>query len=725
MKKLIIFFSVIALLPVLTTAQHIFKARIINSESGEPVSGATLIIEILKKTTVADTAGIATMYNLPAGKYIVKISSVGYEEKEKEVEIPLSVDVLTIEMKAEHEEEEEVVIQSTRSTRTISDIPTRVEFVAGEELDEKANMKPGDIRMVLNESTGITTQQTSATSANASIRIQGLDGRYTQILRDGLPLYAGFSGGLGLLQTPPLDLKQFEVIKGSSSTLYGGGAIAGLVNLISKTPGEEKELNFHIDITSAGGLNTSGFFGKKFKKTGLTLFASRNSNAAYDPSEVGFTAIPKFERYTVNPKFFWYINDQTVLQFGVNVTTEKRNGGDIDFIKGEKPIGYSEENKSDRFSTQFSFEKKFGKSSAIKLKNSINHFQRLLTATSVYAFNGDQNATFTEFTYSNHGERSEWIAGANLVTDNFDELIVASSTPSRSYKQLTTGLFVQNNFKPSEKFSLETGLRGDYVKDYGFAFLPRISMLFKISPEFSSRVGGGLGYKTPTIFTEESERLQYKNVLPINEDVNKLERSYGINADINYRTKFADDKISFSINHLFFYTRINDPLLLKPVFGGPFMGFRNVDGHIDSKGMETNVKLGYGDFKLFVGYTFTKAYLHEGSIKTENFLTPRHRLNNVLLYEVEEKWKIGLEAYYFSKQQLSDGAVGKSYWITGFMAEKLWEKFSLYINFENFTDSRQTRFDTIYTGSFSDPVFRDIYAPLDGFVINGGVKLRL
>ena len=97
----------------------------------------------------------------------------------------------------------------------------------------------------------------------------------------------------------------------------------------------------------------------------------------------------------------------------------------------------------------------------------------------------------------------------------------------------------------------------------------------------------------------------------------------------------------------------------------------------------------------------------------------------MLLYEVEEKWKVGLEAYYFSEQQLSDGATGKSYWIAGFMAEKLWKKISLYINFENFTDTRQTRFDTIYTGSISDPQFRDIYAPLDGFVVNGGMKLRL
>ena len=272
---------------------------------------------------------------------------------------------------------------------------------------------------------------------------------------------------------------------------------------------------------------------------------------------------------------------------------------------------------------------------------------------------------------------------------------------------------------------MEAGLRSDYVKDYGFTVLPRLSMLFKFAPKLSSRIGGGMGYKTPNIFTEESERLLYENVLPIDPDENKMERSYGVNADINYRTKFADDKMSFSINHLFFYTRIHDPLLLEALPGVPIYRFKNVERHFDSRGMETNVKLGYGNFKLFIGYTYTKAYLHEGEIKTENYLTPRHRLNNVLLYEVEEKWKIGLEAYYFSKQQLSDGATGKSYWITGLMAEKLYGKFSLYINFENFTDTRQTRFDTIYTGTIDNPKFRDIYAPLDGFVMNGGIKLHL
>ena len=707
---------------VIATAQNNFRAIIKGGHQKESLPGVTVTISKLNKRVAADSLGQIFITAIPDGKYKIRFTYAGMEDKEQEFSFPLQISepVEIIMEPGEEHEEEEIIIRSTRSSRTIRDIPTRVEFIAGEELDEKSNMKPGDIRMVLNESTGIQTQQTSATSANASIRIQGLDGRYTQILKDGFPLYAGFSSGLGLLQTPPLDLKQFEVIKGSASTLYGGGAIAGLVNLISKTPGE-RELKFHLDATSAGGLNTSGFYGQRFGKTGLTLFGSRNSNIAYDPADIGLTAIPKFERYTVNPRLFVFFNAATEMTLGVNLTTEDRTGGDIEFIKGNKPSGFFEENNSDRISTQFTLEHKFGKCSHLTIKNSLNYFKRTMSLPG-YVFDGRQNGSFTEAIYALHSEKSEWITGLNLLTDNFSE-VKTTATPLRNYDQQTIGIFVQNSLKINERFSLETGLRGDQVNDYGFAILPRIAALFKFSPELSSRIGGGMGYKTPTIFTEESERLQYKNVLPVNADSNKLERSYGVNADINYKTKFADGAISFSINQLFFYTRISDPLLLQP--DGSYYRFITNSGHFDSRGIETNIKIGYSYFKLFLGYTFTNAYLHENGLRTENYLTPKHRLNSVLLYELEEKWKIGLEGYYFSKQQLSDGTIGKPYWITGFMVEKLWEKFSLYINFENFLDTRQTRFGSIYTGTIDNPVFKDIYAPLDGFVINGGIKLRL
>ncbi len=627
------------------------------------------------------------------------------------------------ESKPDTTELKEVIIRSTRSTRTIQNIPTRVELIGGEELEEKGNMKPGDIRMLLNESTGIQTQQVSATSANASIRIQGLDGRYTQLLKDGFPLYAGFSGGLGLLQTPPLDLRQVEVIKGASSTLYGGGAIAGLVNLISKTPGTERELKFLANGTSAGGLDISGFYGQRFKTTGVTVFAARSSSRPYDPSETGFTAIPKTERYVVNPKLFVYFSPRTTMDIGVNATVENRTGGDIQYIKGEGDDQHSffEKNKSNRIGTQFSLDHRFNDNSGIAVKNSINHFDRTISIPS-YVFDGKQLSSWSEVTYYHNGERSDWVTGINVYTDRFKES-PKDAFEKRDYDQQTVGGFVQNTWQAGKAVQMETGLRGDYVKDYGFALLPRIAVLFTFSPHLSSRLGGGLGYKTPTIFTEETERIQYKLVLPVNEEVNKLERSYGANFDINYRTSLFDG-LGISINQLFFYTRINDPLLLASAPGG-LLRLNNAPGFMDTRGWETNLKLSYGDFKLFVGYTFTDAKLHAWHYEKENPLTARHRLNNVLMYEIEEKWKIGLEAYYYSKQQLNDYSTGKSYWICGFMAEKLWEHFSLFVNFENFTDTRQTRFDTIYTGSRTNPVFRDIYAPLDGFVVNGGIKLNL
>jgi iron complex outermembrane receptor protein len=707
----------------LCMAQHILTVVIKNADSQEPLFGATVLLAGTNKGAIADSNGLVIISGILNGKQTFSFRFTGFEEHTETLTFPRSNDTLFVLLEAAEEEMEEVVISSTRSTRTIQNIPTRVELIGGEELEEKGNMKPGDIRMMLNESTGIQTQQVSATSANSSIRIQGLDGRYTQLLKDGFPLYAGFSGGLGLLQTPPLDLKQVEVIKGASSTLYGGGSIAGLVNLISKVPTDERELKFLMNGTSAGGLDLNGFYSQKFRKVGLTILASRNTSKAYDPSNTGFTAIPKTERYVFNPKLFIYFTPKTKMNIGLNTSFENRTGGDIKYIEGtgDNIHSYFEKNKSNRFSTQFSFEHQFNANSRLTVKNSVNNFNRTITIPD-YTFDGKQWSTYSEVSYNNNQEKMDWVAGLNAYTDNFKEY-PKDDFAKRNYDQNTVGGFVQNTWKATSWLQTEAGIRSDYIFDYGWTFLPRVSALFKISSKFTSRVGGGLGYKTPTIFTEETERIQFKSVLPISPDANKLEKSYGANFDMNYRTSLSHT-VGLSINQLFFYTRINNPLLLGNTGLNQYQ-LINADGYIDTKGWETNVKLSYADFKLFIGYTFTDAQLNEGGAKRVNPLTAKHRLNNVLMYEIEDKWKIGLEAYYYSKQQLNDGTTGKQYWTCGFMAEKIWKRFSLFVNFENFTDTRQTKFDSIYTGTVTNPVFRDIYAPLDGFVVNGGLKLNL
>ncbi|HWI89850.1 MAG TPA: TonB-dependent receptor [Flavisolibacter sp.] len=718
MKK-ILFMNMVMLFAWNSYAQYSITLSIKKAEDKQPIAGATATIAGLNKMAVADSSGMIRFATIAEGNYTVVVSHVGLKKQQLHVIFPQQdKTVLEVLLEETEEHEEEVIVTATRISRTITNTPTRTEVITGEELAEKGNMKPGDIRMMLNESTGVQTQQTSATSFNAGIRIQGLEGRYTQILRDGYPLYSGFSGGLSILQITPLDLKQVEVIKGAASTLYGGGAIAGLVNLVSKTPGKQRELSFLANGTTAGGVDLSGFYSQHYGKAGLTMFASRNSNKPFDPADIGLTAIPKFERYTFNPRLFLY-GKRATADLGITYITEDRTGGSMSYIKNGGN-GFFEKNNTDRITTQIGIAHKLNEHATLQVKNSYSHFNRIISIPT-YTFDALQQSSFSELTWNSKATSVDWVIGANILTDDLQEKDHPTD-PKRDYHYNTYGVFVQNAWSVTDKFTLESGLRGDYVNRYGFELLPRLSATIRLSPKLATRLGGGFGYKSPTIFTEDAERIQFQNLLPIDVNKSKNERSVGANWDINYKTHVDDVGVSF--NQLFFYTRLNSPLVMVGAAGGKLQ-LHNSTGHLDTKGMETNLRLVYEHFKLFIGYTFTDANTHYTSAKEWLPLTAKHRLNNVLMYEVEGKLKLGLEAYYYSKQRLSDGRSGKQYWITGFMAEKFWDKFSIFINFENFTDTRQSRFDTIYTGTINHPVFRDIYAPVEGFVTNGGVKVRL
>lgn len=707
-------------------AQNTLDLSVKDSMDGQPMIGVTAVLPALQKGAISDENGRIRIENIPDGTFTLKLSYIGYATLERSLDFPLTKDnqdnIFSLVPKTE--EMEEITLVSTRSTRTIEDIPTRVEVIAGEELSEKGNMKPGDIRMLLNESTGIRTQQTSATSYNSSIRIQGLDGRYTQLLRDGFPLYSGFASGLSLMQIAPLDLKQVEVIKGSSSTLYGAGAISGLVNLISKTPEEERELSFMANGTSALGLDLSGFYSQKFDKVGTTVFASYNLGSPYDPADIGLTAIPEFDRFTLNPKLYLYPGEDTELLLGFNAIWENRLGGNIDYIKGrEVDNPYFEDNETERVSTQLGLKHAFNDKRRLEFKNSFSFYDRSINIPD-FTFSGYQRSSFSELNFSSVSlEDVEWVFGANLWTEYFNDTRENESEALDQSYQIF-GLFAQNVWPVSDNFSLETGLRADFHSDYGAIALPRLSMLYEPSQALTFRLGGGMGYKTPTVFTEDAERLQFRNILPIDTGEVNLERSLGGNFDINYKW-VPMTGMTMSINTLLFYTKINDPMILEPDGNGLY-SFQQPSGYVDTRGAEVNLKIKYGDFKLFTGYTHANVKQNENGMVTDFPLVAKHRLNNVLMYEKEDNLWVGLEAYYYSPQKLSTGDTGQSYWILGLMSEKkLGDKFSVFLNFENFLDTRQTRFDAIFTGNISDPQFIDIYAPVDGFVVNGGFKINL
>lgn len=248
-------------------SQNNFTAILKDKVTNEALIGATAVLEGTVIGSSTDFDGKLTITGIPDGKKVIVFSYVGYETFKDTFEFPLTIPQPYIALLQSGMDLETVQISATRNSRSIEDIPTRTEAITAEELGEKAAMNSTNISMLLRESTGIMVQQTSANSGNQTLRIQGLDGRYTQLLKDGFPLYSGFSSGLSVMQVPPLDLRQVEVIKGSASTLYGGGAIAGLVNLVSKQPVEnEPELSFMLNQTSARGTTANTFWSQRFKK---------------------------------------------------------------------------------------------------------------------------------------------------------------------------------------------------------------------------------------------------------------------------------------------------------------------------------------------------------------------------------------------------------------------------------------------------------------------------
>jgi len=696
----------------------------VQEESGEPLIGASVVIEGTTNGTITNTDGVAKFENLSDGEYEFVISFVGYEETEIELSFPES-NQKTIEIELEEGEElEEVVIAATRSSRTIQDIPTRIEAITGEELGEKAAMNSTNIGMLLRETTGVQMQQTSLSSGNMSIRIQGLDGRYTQILKDGMPLYGGFAGGLSIMQIPPLDLKQVELIKGSNSTLYGGGAIAGLVNLVTIKPDDEPKLDIMLNQTSALGTTGNLFYAQKYGKLGVSVYGSANNQIAYDPDGDGFSNMPEAQTFSVNPKLYYYFNPSTELSLGLLSSIDKRTGGDMEVIKGNPSIEnvFTEENTSERYATQLNFQNTTD-NRTITFKNSISYFDRKLTIPD-YRFNGNQVSSFSEAMYSLHkNEKSDWQIGANHYLEQFTE-DNTDSLPVRNYTHNTIGGFVQNTTDISDKFILEAGLRTDYNTDYGAFVLPRFSLLIKANNKLSSRIGGAMGYKLPTIFTEDAERLYFRGIQPLSTEQVDAETSIGGNFDINYKTALGDE-MTFSINQLFFLTQLKNALVLREDETTNMAYFESADGNILSSGFETNIKLTYDDFKLYLNYAYINTELQYDNINNQKPLTPKHNAGIVLFYEIEEKWSAGYEVYYTGEQYDNLYNRKTDFWTMGIMLMRHWERLSVFVNFENFTNVLQSDFEPLVLPPTNNPTFPDIWAPTDGFVFNGGIKLRL
>lgn len=265
------------------------------------------------------------------GKVEVRVTKEGFFAAHTFVAVEASQQAqIEVELQPAKPDYEQVTVHATRTNARLQDSPLHVEVVSQDEINEELAMRLGDISMMLNEMGGMRVQTTSPGLGAASVRVQGMRGRYTTFLSDGLPLFGQQGAGLGLLQIPPMDLAQLEIIKGNASALYGSSAMAGVVNLISRRPTKEPTREFLFNRSSLGATDGSVFLGSQLTPHwGATLLGGGYWQEHQDVNGDGWADVAGYSRGVLRPRFFWDNNNGGTAVLTGGITYENRSGGTI------------------------------------------------------------------------------------------------------------------------------------------------------------------------------------------------------------------------------------------------------------------------------------------------------------------------------------------------------------------------------------------------------------
>ena len=702
-------------------AQNNFSCFVKDAATKEVLQSVSAKIESSTQATASDNNGRVAFNNLAAGEIKITFSFIGYENATVRFKIPQGDTVQIIYLQKDEKTEEEVIITSSRTNSRIEDLPTKVEVLGSEEVDEEAGTIPGNIASLLGDIAGIQNQRTSGTTGSIDLRVQGLPGKYTQILRDGLPLFGGYSGSFSVLQIPPLDLKQVEIIKGASSTLYGGGAIAGMINLISKTPKlNQPQHSFLINRSTLNETNINTFHSYRKNKIGYTFFAGTTLQKAVDVNKDGFSDVPDLKSFFFHPKIFLYPNEKNIVTLEYDGTYEDRNGGDMQVLHQTKDNTrqFFIQNKSLRNSIAGTWQNKLNKTDELNFKGLLSFFNRDIISN-VFGMKAYQQSFFTELSYLKKWHKHTLVSGINISGESFDKKLPDSSGIN-SYSNIIFGAFMQDDWKLTPKLTAQTGVRFDYNNGYDPVVLPRLSLLYKFNNRFTSRLGGGMGYKVPSVFTNDVDERALRNH---NLSAGILtERSYGANWDINYKQKI--DEWHVTVNQMFYVTQINRPVI-EDVNGGINFNYVNAAKPLNTKGFETYVAVTRQGLEMYLGYTYTIAKQLYNPLQPFVPLSAKSKFAAVISNEFSEKFRACIEASYTGRQYLDDGTKTPGYLIAAGMIRYDIKNISLVLNCENIFDYRQTRKESIVFGSVTNPSFKQIWAPVDGRVVNLSARINL
>ncbi len=677
-----------------------------------PVEGA--LVRLAGVSARTDSAGRATLVITP-GTHRLTVSRIGFAAFGASLELRPGQDTaVTVTLEAVGAELEAIVVQATRSERRIEEEPLRVEVLVEEEVDEKVQMTPGDITMMLNESSGLRVAVTSPSLGGASVRVQGMRGRYTQILADGLPLFGGQTGGLGLLQIPPMDLGGVEVIKGVASSLYGGSAMGGVINLIARRPAAEPVLDVLLNQTTLGGSDAVLYASRQAtERLGYTLLAGAHRQSRANLDDDAWTDVPSYRRTVVRPRLFWTGEGGASLMLTAGTTLEEREGGTMPGRLAPDSSPYREELTTRRYDAGVVSRVPLGDLHAsLRGSASLQSHHHTFGSTR----ERDRHVTWLgEATVARLSARAAYVAGMALQQERYR----ARDVSGVDYTFTTPGVFAQWTQTVTERSSVTLSGRIDRHSEYGTQATYRASLLERLGREWSLRASAGTGYFAPTPFTEETEVVGLSRLLSFGGL--RAERARNATLDLAGAVRGVE------VVGTAFVSRIARRVVASrrvfvPPFGGPDSTRMVLTNALDPRrngGLELLARMPVGEARVTASYTF---------VASDEPLTPRHQAGVVIVWESEQRGRVGFETYYVGEQQLEDDPYrsrSKPNVHVGVLIERRLGPLRVWLNGENLLGFRQTTYAPLVrpTPGLGGRWTTDVWGPLEGRTFNFGLRL--
>ena len=552
-----------------TKIQYFFiKGHIVNWEA-DYVSKAIVLIPELGKSVETDERGSFEFTQIPQGLYHIEVYAEGYLDYSSEVFV-LNEDKSKYHVVLSQKLEEEIVVTATRTSKLYAETPVRTEVVSSRDIEIKAAT---NLAEALHQTTGVRVENDCQNCNFTQIRINGMEGKYSQILIDSSPIVSAMSGVYGLEQIPTEMIDRIEIVKGGGSALYGGNAIAGVINVITNDPTENKtSLKIHEESISGKPSMNLGFHSSLVSKdlnAKAFLFASYKNREPVDLNNDSFSELGTISNTSFGLNLYNYFSRlDGNLKLGLFRIFEERRGGDL----FEKPVHESntaEWIKTDQIGISSEWNHTISTNIHYNLSFSIVDTNR----NTYYGSHKDPNAygsTKNPLMFANG--QLNFQTGKHVfsigIQHKRDKIIDEATGYNRIIEDIyhETGFFLQDDFKIARTFSLLTGIRVNKHSALDKIILnPRISILTNISRTLSLRTSFSTGFRAPQVFDEDLHITQVggEGMIINNSPDLKEETSYSLSSGFDYGKQTERNLYQLSLEG--FYNKLFNTFILHEV----------------------------------------------------------------------------------------------------------------------------------------------------------------